>query len=423
MAQLSVAESARYRTAGDRLAALKRMRLVATGLLLLMLGAFVVCWMFEAQLPWLAYPRAFAEAGMVGACADWFAIVALFRHPLGLPIPHTAIIPRNKQRLGDSLGAFIARNFFAPAEISGRFDRIDIADWVAQWLKKPENVSLVVRASKRVLPPALELIGGARVRGLSRDLIRTGIDSIAAAPLAGRVIAVLVAQGQHLAIFDLGLEAAIDFLGNNRKTLRQKAAANASGWLPGWVDAKLADAFIDALIDTLSAARAADHPWREDYRAYLDRLIGRLADDPEIYERCERVKSGVLDGKLVDDYLAWLTTEIETNLAAGFEEDGVGIGGILERSVPALGTWLDSDSRARDAINLWVRQLVLNTIVPNRDEIGAFVSDVIARWDERTLVERLELQVGRDLQFIRINGTLVGGLVGLILYTLTRALG
>ena len=142
-----------------RLAALKRMRLLATGLLLLMLTAFIACRVFEAAMPWLGYPRAFAEAGMVGACADWFAVVALFRHPLGLPIPHTAILLRNKQRIGNTLGVFFAGNFFNSSEIAARLERIDVSSWVSSWLQDANHARLVAQWSRELLPPALELLG------------------------------------------------------------------------------------------------------------------------------------------------------------------------------------------------------------------------------------------------------------------------
>ena len=207
------------------------------------------------------------------------------------------------------------------------------------------------------------------------------------------------------------------------KVLRQKAAEKASGWLPGWVDAKLADVFLDGLLETLDAARAPNHPWRREYQAFLDGLITRFAEDPETYETCERIKSEVLNTKLVEDYLAWFTSETEAKLKVDLEIDNGVLADTLERGLEAIAGWIDDNDSVRTAINRSVRQLVMTTLVPHRDEIGAYVTDVVARWDDETLVKRLELQVGRDLQFIRINGTVVGGLVGLILFALTRALG
>jgi len=423
MAQLSAADAARQQKTDDRRTSLRRMRLAATGLLVLMLLIFVGCWKFEGQFPWLAYLRAFAEAGMVGACADWFAVVALFRHPLGQPIPHTAILPRNRQRIGDTLGNFFVRNFLNSSEIGSRLDNIDVASWLSGWLKNADNVRLLAAWSRGLLPPAVELLGTSQLRGASRELIKNGIDSIAAAPLAGRLLAVVIAQGQHLAAFDLGLDAAIDFIGRNRQTIRQKASGKSSGWLPGWVDAKLADVFIDGLVETLVAARAADHPWRQEYGAFVDGLVARLAEDPVLFDKCERIKAGVLDTKFVDDYLAWLADETETRLKADWVAEDGALTVVVTHCLAAVGQWIDGNDDVRNSINQSARQLVMNTVMPHRDEIGTYVSDVVARWDDTTLVDRLELTVGKDLQFIRINGTVVGGIVGLILYALTRAFG
>jgi uncharacterized membrane-anchored protein YjiN (DUF445 family) len=423
MVQLPVTDAAQQERNIERRAALRRMRIVATGLLLLMLALFIVSWRLEAQFAWLAYLRAFSEAGMVGACADWFAVVALFRHPLGLPIPHTAILPQNKGRIGDTLGGFFVRNFFNSQEIGARLDKIDVARWLAGWLRDPDNQRLLVTWSRGMLPPAIELIGTTELRGASRNLVKGGIDSIAAAPLTGRVLAVLIAQDQHVAAFDWGLEAVIAFIGRNRQVFRQKIGEKTSGWLPGWIDAKLGDALVDGVLEALAAAHAADHPWRGEYAAFLDGLVTRLADDPELYERFERIKSGVLDTELVDDYLAWLAAETETRLKLDWGGDDGPLARTFEHALAALGNWLETNDSIREAINRSARELVMNTVVPHRDEIGTYVSDVVGRWDSDTLVTRFELTVGRDLQFIRINGTLVGGAVGLVLFVLAKWLG
>jgi uncharacterized membrane-anchored protein YjiN (DUF445 family) len=406
----------------ERRTALRRMRVVATGLLVAMLCLFVVSRRYEGSIAWLAYFRAFSEAAMIGACADWFALVALFRHPLGLPIPHTAIVPQNKQRIGDTLGRFLAVNFFNSEEIGARLETIDVAGWLAGWLRDPSNVHLLVTWSRSLVPPVIALIGTTELRNTGRQLLKNGIDSIAAAPLAGRVLAVMVAQDQHTAVFDWGVEAAIDFLQKNRPALCRKASEQSAGWLPAWVQAKLVALFLDGLIETVAAARDVDHPWRDEFANFLGRLGVRLAEDPVLYERFEKIKSDVLDVKLLDDYLAWLAAEAETQLKTDWAGNG-GLTGALERGVATLGEWIEGNPSLREALNLSARQLVINALVPRRDEIGAYVSDVVARWDNDTLVGRLELAVGKDLQFIRINGTIVGGAVGLILLALTRWLG
>jgi len=405
-----------------RLRELNRMRLAALGLLLSMIFIFIATSAFAAWLPFLVYPRAFAEAAMVGACADWFAVVALFRHPLGLPIPHTAIVPRHKQRIGEALGQFISRNFLAPDEVAAKLEKIDAAAWISRWLNMPQNRELAVRRLHGALPPLLEFLRQEQIRTFSRNAVRSGIDSIAAAPLAARVLSVLLTHGHHEKLFDMALESARAFLLDHRISFRREVARNSVAWLPNWVDAKLADAFLAALLDTLTSAHASGSQLRLQYRAFLDQLVGRLAGDQKIFDEAERLKADVLDNPVVDSYLDWLTGEIEEKIhQEAAAPDGIFSRG-LEHALLTFAKWLESDEHIHTMINEWMQQLILTTIVPNRVEIGAFVAEVVTKWDTRTLVEKLELQVGRDLQYIRINGTLVGGLVGLAIFILTRAL-
>jgi len=414
-------DSSREQLVSQRGADLKRMHLLATGLLVLMTGVFAVTTALAARWPYLVYPRAFAEAAMVGACADWFAVVALFRHPFGIPVPHTAIVPRHKKRIGDALGQFISVNFLAPDEVAAKLEKIDATSWISSWLKEPENTRMAARRLQGLLPPLLEFVREEQIQTFSRGVIRNGIDSIAAAPLAARVLSVSIKHGYHDTVFDEAIETARMFLRDHRERIRQTVAKRSLSWLPNWVDGKLADAFVAGLLDSLAAARASDDPLRLQYQAALNRLVVRLAEDPELFDQGERLKADVLDNSVVDGYLDWLSSEIEEKIRAeSVAADGIFSSG-LEHALLTLGNWLDTDNHIRAMINLWARQLVLGAVVPNRAEIGMFVADVVARWDTKTLVDRLELQVGRDLQYIRINGTLVGGLVGLSIFMVTRA--
>jgi uncharacterized membrane-anchored protein YjiN (DUF445 family) len=420
MSDLRFSDASSEQVAAARARELRRMRFLALGLLLIMALVFVVTSVLTTRLPFLVYPRAFAEAAMVGACADWFAVVALFRHPLGIPIPHTAVVPRHKKQIGDALGRFISLNFLAPDEMETKLEKIDAAGWISRWLKETENIKLAAQRLRGTLPPLLEFLREEQIRSFSRDLIRNGIDSIAAAPLAGRALSVLMEHGHHDTVFDVAIETAQSFLSDNRETFRQKVAKSSIYWLPSWVDAKLADAFLAALLDTLSGARASNSPLRLQYHASLNRLVSRLAKDPEMFDQGERLKADVLDNSVVENYLNWLSGEVDDRIKAEVSApDGVFSSG-LEHALLTLAQWLESDAHIHEMINRSARQLVLNTVVPNRAEIGSFVAEVVAKWDTKTLVEKLELQVGRDLQYIRVNGTLVGGLVGLTIFVVTR---
>jgi uncharacterized membrane-anchored protein YjiN (DUF445 family) len=396
---------------------LKRMRIYAAALLLFMLAIYLLTGFWLNAYPWLAYPRAFAEAAMVGACADWFAVVALFRHPFGIPIPHTAVVPRHKNRIGENLGHFISNNFLAPAELTARMERVDASGWVSQWLSDPDNVRHLAGRLQTLFPPLLDLFSIEQLQQFSRDLIRKGIDSVAAAPLMARLLSVLIKHGYHNQIFDAALDRALEFYSSRKDSIHKRVQQSADSWMSNWVDSKITDAFLVELLASIKAAkRNPDHPWRHEYQNLSAKLVGSLANDEELFEKLEQIKSEFLDNKIVEGYLNWLGKELEVKLQDELNApDGLLASG-LERALLALGKWLNHDANTRTLVNRWAQQLVLTTIVPNREEISVFVADVVARWDTATLVDKLELQFGKDLQYIRINGTLVGGCVGLLIF-------
>jgi uncharacterized membrane-anchored protein YjiN (DUF445 family) len=411
-------------TTDERVVQLKRMRVIAGTLLALMLALFVAASALQARWPWLAYLRAFTEAAVVGACADWFAVVSIFRHPFGIPLPHTAVIPRHKQIIGENLGAFVANNFFAPAEVTARLERVDIAGWAAHWIVQAPNARFLAERLQALLPAFTDLLGDGRLHHLGSGLIRRGIDSIAAAPLAAKLLSVLVAHGHHEAVFDLLLERAQAFVDDHQDGIRERVSSRSASWVPNWVDARVTNAFLAELLKTLGDARDdAEHPWRIEFRGMLEGAVQRLATDEAILEHGERIKSEVLDHPVVDGYLAWLGEEIEQIARAETGAGNVEFVGYLERALVAAGHWFAANAELRAIANRWAQQLAFNAVVPNRSEIGRFISDVVARWDSRTLVDKLELQLGGDLQYIRINGTVIGGIVGLGIFVVGRLIG
>lgn len=402
---------------------LRRMKRIAVSLLVLMFALFIAATLMQDRWPALSYLRAFAEAAMVGAIADWFAVVALFRHPFGLPIPHTAIIPRNKDRIGAALGAFICNNFLAPAVVAAKLDSLDGAGRLAHWLAAPDTADSLARRATTFVPALLDALEDEHVRALMRTAMVRGIASVQAAPLAARILSVLVAHGHHQALFDHGLEMTAGFLFRNEDLIRAKVADRSWKWLPRWVDDKLADKVMVGALDTLGDLRAPDHPWREEFQAAIIHFIDRLAHDPQMIARGEAIKAEVLKNPLVEAYLESLWGEAKARLKDGMEtsEDALRHG--IARALSALAARLTKDARMRAVLNRWLRRAVERNIVPHRGEIGDFIAGVVARWDAGTLVDKLELQVGKDLQYIRINGTVVGGLVGLVIHALSRLLG
>lgn len=394
-----------------RLRDLRRMRTLATGLLVFMLLVFLATSMAQPHWPWLAYPRAFAEAGMIGACADWFAVVALFRHPLGIPIPHTAIVPQSKQRIAVALGRFIANNFLSPRVVGDRIRDVDIAGWTAQWIERPTHARSAAQRTVSAVHQALQATPSAEINAFLTRRTRQGIAAVPAAPLASRVLALLWAHGNAQALVERLITSASVALANNKETIRKKVSQRSYRFVPKWVDGMVADRVISGVSQTLDEMREPNHPWRVELKAEIERLIDRLATDPEYLARGEELKQQMLDNPAVIGQIdaMWHAIEMRLNSAA----TSAAIADAIETALTSVAARVRDDAEMRDRINRWLRVAALRAVASRRQEIAAFIRKVVENWDTETLIMRIEMQVGRDLQFIRINGTVVGGLVGL----------
>ena len=393
---------------------------VATGLLVLMAALFVAARLLAPRWPWAGYLGAFAEAGVVGACADWFAVTALFRRPLGLPIPHTAIIPRNKDRIGEALGSFITGEFLAPRLIDQRLKSIDLAGRLADWVRNPANAAEVARVAGGVIPDILA--SGPELKSFVGDAARRVVLAVPAGPFASRLLAAAWNDGRSQALIERGIAAFSRYLAERKDFVAEQMGARTGSWVPKFVDRFLAERFADGLTEALKEMSDPDHPWRQETRALVERQIDRLAHDPETLAQAEAWKRSVIDHPDVQAQMESLWADLEARMAGDPTARSEAVAGALERGLIALGRWLHEDEAARHRLNGWIRIFVRRTISPRRQEIGDFVAGVVRTWDARDVVEKLELQVGRDLQYIRINGTVVGGLVGLAIYAVTQAL-
>jgi uncharacterized membrane-anchored protein YjiN (DUF445 family) len=411
-------EAAVNDTPDTRLRDLQRMRFFATALLVLMFLIFVATSFAEAQWPWLAYPRAFAEAGMIGACADWFAVVALFRHPFGIPIPHTAIVPRSKERIGVAIGRFTANNFLSPRVLAERIREVDIAGWISRWLAKPGNAHSIAQRAASVLQQVLRSLPREDVNAFLTSAARYGIEAMPAAPLASRLLALLWAHGEMQTLIEHGISYASAALVRNRETIKQKVSERSSRLIPKWVDGIMADRIVAGLTRALEEMREPNHPWRVELSTAVEKLIADLATNPDMLARGEELKARILENPVVVKQIDTMWGEIEDKLDAITSSNR--LFEMLEQSLLTASERLATDERIGEGINRWLRVAILRTVAPRRTEIAAFIRKVVENWDAETLVKRIELQVGRDLQYIRINGTLVGGLVGLIIFSVAR---
>ncbi len=396
------------------------MRLYATGLLVAMIALLIAARLaqmrFPALAPWLGFVRAFAEAATVGACADWFAVTALFRRPLGLPIPHTAILPRNKDRIGVGLGAFIETNFLSPELVEQKLRSLAIARRAAAWLAERANAEFLAGRIAAAIPASLRTIDDAQVGAFVEVVLLDQIRGIQAAPLAGRALSVLIANDHHQAVFDALLDGAARFIDANRDFVREHVARRTAWWVPKFLDEKIYNALMAGLQSSLLDMREPANDWRRQFEAALAGLADQLQTAPDYIARGERLKDDFIASPLMRSYLAavWIETKrrVLADLAAPRSLTKTWIAGLLV----TIGQRVLADPVQQRVVQGWIVRFALTHIVPHRRELGDFIAGVVKRWDTTTFVAKLEAQVGPDLQYIRITGALVGGLVGLAIY-------
>ncbi|MHB8286742.1 MAG: DUF445 domain-containing protein [Caulobacteraceae bacterium] len=409
------------------MARLKRMQAMATGLLVLMAVVFVIVSPAARRWPGLAptlgYVRAFAEAAMVGGCADWFAVTALFRRPFGLPIPHTGVISRSKDRIGEALGRFIADNFLTVEVLDERLRQLELAAWGADWLRRPGNAAALARRLAELAPDILEALPGEALRDLVGSAAFGAVKAAPAAPLASALLSALWNDGRAQALIDRAAELLETYLQEHQEVILEQVQAQSAAWLPTWVDKMIAGKITAGLIQLLADVRTPDHPWRVRIATALEDLIQRLAHDPDMRARGEALKMQVLNHPLLAEHARGVWLEVETRMGGELRQHVDAVARSLEQGLVQAGGWLGDDARVQQALNSWSRAMVRGVIAPRRDQIGQFIAQVVSSWDTQSMVERLELQVGPDLQYIRVSGALVGGLVGVIIYGASAVFG
>jgi uncharacterized membrane-anchored protein YjiN (DUF445 family) len=397
------------------------MKVVATGLLVVMAAIFAVTRALEDRYPGLAYVKSFAEAAMGGGLADWFAVTALFRHPLGLPIPHTAIIPRNKDRIGEALANFLKENFLIPSVVARRMRNIDVAGAAGRFLQTPASEGNRIRAgASRLIADVFESLDDERLGGIVKGAVASRIRAMEISPLLGHALASAINEDRHVPMLEAAIRWMARALDANETLIREMVQKKANWVLKlAGLDAKLADAIIDGL-KKLTTEMSTDpaHPVRLKVEEALAQLANDLQTRPETRQRVEGMKEQLLDNRSVSLWLDTLWQKgREAVIQAARNPDAV-LAGKLGEVLRSMGGTLEKDARIRAAINQFARRAVVGTAASYGSSMVRLVSDTVRGWDAQTVTNRLEAAVGRDLQYIRINGTLVGGMVGLVLHVI-----
>jgi uncharacterized membrane-anchored protein YjiN (DUF445 family) len=414
---MSRAPSLIVRTVNGRPA--RRMRIVATGLLVVMAGVFLLSRHMEGVHPAWGFVRAFAEAAMVGGLADWFAVTALFRHPLGLPIPHTAIIPRNKDRIGDTLASFLKSNFLIPNVVARRMQRVDVAGAAGRFLANPsESEGRTRETASRIVADLMEALDPERLGGMIKGVIDSRLRNADLAPILGQALQAAIAKDRHLPLIEGMIRWAGRTLEGNEHLIREMVHERA-GSILRWtgLDETLANKIIDGLLKLLDDMSIdAGHPVRMKAEDALARLAEDLQFDPVMQRRVAEWRDEVLDNEAMRRWLDGLWEQGRAALLRAARDPRSAMGGKFGETLRQLGETLQQDPRLRTTINRFTRRAAVGFSARYGESIVKLVSDTVRGWDARTITTRLEDAVGRDLQYIRVNGTIVGGLVGLTIH-------
>ncbi len=408
---------------------LDRMKLVATGLFVLAAAVFIIAALAEngritdQPIDWAGYVRATAEAAMVGALADWFAVTALFRHPLGIPIPHTAIIQKRKDQIGQSLGVFVRDNFLTREVMQDRLGSARIGRRVGDWLTDADNAASTCEQSAALVRGVTEVLQDDVVAASVEQLVRDRAEEVKVAPLMGRVIDAAVEGDHHQRLLESVLAALASFMDDNQASFRKRLDEESPWWVPEPIDDRLFNKLYSAIQQFVSdVGDEPNHEMRRDISKRTAEFAEQLRNSPELAAKANSLKAELLNHPEVRAWSASLWHTIKSALLEAADDPQSDLRLKMQESLMLAGRSIQNDPELQQKLDMWVLDATSYVAEQFRDEVADLISTTVGRWDADETADRLELQVGKDLQFIRINGTLVGGVAGLVIYSLSQLL-
>ena len=403
---------------------LARMKRIATGLLVAATVVFLVTRSLEDDVSGLSYVRAMAEAAMVGALADWFAVTALFRHPLGIPIPHTAIIPNRKDDIGRGLGTFVERNFLTADVVTERLRGTPMAARLGAWLAEPVNARRVGDQAATVLTAMIDALQDDEVQDAIEQALAHKLRGTPAGPILGKGLDLAIADGRHQQLLSTILHRVAESLDANRDTLRMRLGSESPWWVPDTVDDRVFERLYGGLRRLLEdVADDPDHELRAHFDERMQQLADDLASSPEMQARAEALKEDLLAHPSVREWSGTVWADLKETLLARASDPSSELRQRIEAGLAAFGARLRDDPTLQKKVDEWIVSAAGGLVEQSREEVGELIASTVARWDPAESSRRIELQVGRDLQFIRINGTVVGGLAGLVIHLVGQLIG
>lgn len=408
----------------EKIKKLRHHKLLATTFFVVMAFIFILMEYLlhtRHQAVWMGYVSAFSEAAMVGALADWFAVTALFHHPMGIKIPHTNLIEEKRQQIGDNLGGFVVENFLTPRAIRPYIRSVSIAGIAAKWLQQENNQKLLTVEAGKI---ATRILNNIDDRSAARFIADNGgklLQQLDFNKILSGGIRYLLEKKEHQKIMEVLLHKAKFYIVNNEEIVRQRVKKESGFFVPGFVDNMLANRITVGLANYLDEIeRNPRHPIREEVTEYLLQFAEKLGLGQQWQEEIGRLKQELLSEERLSQYAGDIWDSIKRKLRQDLEGENSSLLRFLERSLARISEYIRQDRQFRSKTDAWIRVKIYRLILHHRARVGELISRTVGNWRGNELSRKLELEVGKDLQFIRINGTLVGGLVGLVIYSISR---
>lgn len=402
---------------------LRKYKAFATGLFLLMAVIFILTTILQKtnDSHWIGYVRAFSEAAMVGALADWFAVTALFRRPLGLPIPHTNLIENSKQKLGYNLGSFVVNNFLSPQNIRPYIQKLKVSNFVGEWLGKEKNQEVLIKNISDIVLDILNKLDNSTVSHFISKKVSEMTDDIKLNKVIGNGINYLLEKNDHQKIITNLSKQIKNYVLENDQMIQKRVSEGSYSFIPKFVDDKIAEKIATGLSDFFKEIE--ENPEHE-IRALITKKIHEfsidLKEDPKWNNEFKNIKNDFLKNDKLDEYSQDIWISIKKTLMKELQEEQSSLKNYISKNLNEFSQNLKTDENLQHKIDHWVRVTAYKYILKNTHQFGSLISSTVGNWQGKELSEKLELEVGKDLQFIRVNGTLVGGLVGLIIYTIAH---
>lgn len=402
---------------------LRKYKLFATGLFVLMAVIFVATTILEKRNPahWIGYIRAFSEAAMVGALADWFAVTALFNYPLGLKIPHTNLIENSKDRIGDNLGNFVVSNFLSPSNIRPYIQKLKISQFVGEWLSKERNQQNLVKEMSNIVLDILNKLDDSAVVNFIGNKAKEMSDDIKINHILGNGIEYVLDKNDHQRMITSLSKQIKDYVLQNQEIVKNRVKKESFFLIPKFVDDTIAEKITTGLSSFFEEVENdQNHSLRSEITQKLYDFSHEIQTEEKWAEEFRGIKNDFLKKEKINQYSKDIWESIKKSLSKELEDEDSALKKYLQKNLSELAENLKSDEKLQYKIDHWVRVTAYKYILRNTHQFGDLISSTVGNWQGKELSEKLELEVGKDLQFIRVNGTLVGGLVGLVIYTIAN---